>query len=589
MSGAATRWRQRPAAPQKYLDEGAEHPVLLRILYNRGVQTPQEVAPFLQGDDARQENPFDLPNMVRAVERVVEAIRHGQIICVYGDFDADGICSTALLVEALAKVGARVGHYIPDRIDEGYGLNREAIASIRQKGAALVITVDCGIRGVSEIEEANRLGLDVIVTDHHSTGPVLPAALAVVNPKLVPESPASILAGVGVAFRLAQAVVRALSQQPWSPIDPERASEIEETLLDLVAMGTVADMVPLVGQNRSLVRRGLKRIASDGRIGLQALRDVARVGGVEVDSGAISFRLAPRINAAGRLSQAGLAYQLLRSRQYEEAFTLAQQLEALNRERQDLTQRAQETAHEQLRETPMAELPILFASSSDFQSGIVGLVAGRLSEEAYRPAVVIEEGPEECRGSARSIDDFDIISALDQLADLLERHGGHQRAAGFTIRREHLDEFRRRLTEIAAEKLNPLDELRPTLWVDGELSFDEIDWALYEQLRRLEPTGQKNPAPLFLLRNARPRSLRQIGSGRHLKMTLDQNPGSAVLDGIAFRQGERISGLENCEALDLLFHLEENEWNGRRSLQLNIQDMREAEGERLSAEFERGN
>ncbi|MFZ1752885.1 MAG: single-stranded-DNA-specific exonuclease RecJ, partial [Caldilineaceae bacterium] len=501
----AKRWEMYPSAPKDFLEDSPEHPVLLQILYNRGIRAPEQIASFLDGADAVQENPFRLKDMNRAVQRILAAIHKPETICVYGDFDADGITATALLVSALQRAGAQVGGYIPDRVDEGYGLNVEAIERISQQ-ATLLVTVDCGIRSIEEVTAARQLGMDVIITDHHSVGDTLPPALAVINPRQSDDRTSfNTLAGVGVAYRLAQAVLRAVAQDSRFALSAEEADEFEIQLLDLVALGTIADMMPLVGENRSLVRRGLAQLSQGQRVGLFALMEVAGMQPASVDSTTVSFRLAPRINAAGRLSNAQLAYDLLRSDEYSHAYDLAAQLEAMNRERQQLTIDAQNLAEQQLGDMGINLPPILITASPDFRSGIVGLVAGRLADQYYRPAVVIERGPETSRGSARSIDEFDITDALDQLGHLLVRHGGHSRAAGFTVANERYDEFVAALTKLAAERLAAVPDLRPRMNIDAEVAWDELTWALQAELARLEPLGQANNAPLLLVRGCRMR------------------------------------------------------------------------------------
>ncbi|MGB5048619.1 MAG: single-stranded-DNA-specific exonuclease RecJ [Caldilineaceae bacterium] len=572
----AKRWEMYPSAPKDFLEDSPEHPVLLQILYNRGIRAPEQIASFLDGADAVQENPFRLKDMNRAVQRILAAIHKPETICVYGDFDADGITATALLVSALQRAGAQVGGYIPDRVDEGYGLNVEAIERISQQ-ATLLVTVDCGIRSIEEVTAARQLGMDVIITDHHSVGDTLPPALAVINPRQSDDRTSfNTLAGVGVAYRLAQAVLRAVAQDSRFALSAEEADEFEIQLLDLVALGTIADMMPLVGENRSLVRRGLAQLSQGQRVGLFALMEVAGMQPASVDSTTVSFRLAPRINAAGRLSNAQLAYDLLRSDEYSHAYDLAAQLEAMNRERQQLTIDAQNLAEQQLGDMGINLPPILITASPDFRSGIVGLVAGRLADQYYRPAVVIERGPETSRGSARSIDEFDITDALDQLGHLLVRHGGHSRAAGFTVANERYDEFVAALTKLAAERLAAVPDLRPRMNIDAEVAWDELTWALQAELARLEPLGQANNAPLLLVRGCRMRSVRAVGGGKHLKLVLDGYPGSGVLDAIGFGLGERANGLAADDRLDIACYLEVNEWQGRRTLQLNVQDLRTA-------------
>jgi single-stranded-DNA-specific exonuclease len=525
---------------------------------------------FLDTNQIELVDPYRLRDMTAAVERILHAIRQREVICVYGDFDADGVTATALLVTALQSAGARVGSYIPDRVDEGYGLHVDAIERIART-AQLIVTVDCGMRSSTEVRRAMDLGLDVIITDHHTVGPELPPALAVINPRRSDcTSRFDRLAGVGVAYRLAQAVLRAVATVPGSNLAANRAAEIEMELLDLVALGTVADMMPLLDENRRLVRRGLERLSNTPRTGLSALIARAGVSGA-VDATAISFRLAPRINAAGRLSNAKLAYDLLRTNDHQVAFELAGRLEQLNQQRQSLVQNAQAEAMAQVADN--AGAPLLFVRSTEIRSGIVGLVAGKLTETYYRPAVVIEEGPVDSRGSARSIREFDISSALDEVRHLLVRHGGHSRAAGFTVRTAALDELAHELTQVAERELSPYSDLRPTLEIDAVVSPDDLTWDLAEQFARLEPTGQDNPTPILLARNLRLRSVRAIGDGKHLRLVFNGDREGSVLDAVAFNQAAHLAHLGEGMPVDAVFTLETNEFNGRRSLQLNIRDM----------------
>ncbi|MCB0107156.1 MAG: single-stranded-DNA-specific exonuclease RecJ [Caldilineaceae bacterium] len=567
-------WIIHPTAPDHFLESVAEHRLLAQVLYNRGLQTSSEVKTFLTLDDAVQENPYKLIDMTPAVTRIIKAIEQGQVICVYGDFDADGVTSTALLVSALQAAGARVGPYIPDRVDEGYGLNLDAIERIAQQ-AQLLVTVDCGMRSIGEVDHARALGMDVIITDHHSVGPALPAALAVINPRRKDcPSNAGQLAGVGVAFRLAQAILRAVGSRR-NQLSSDQIREIEEGLLDLVAIGTVADVMPLLGENRHLVQRGLAQLNRAQRVGLNELFARADLTPGHIDATAISFRIAPRLNAAGRLAHAKLAYQLLRTTDPVQAYTLTNELEALNQQRRDLTEQAQRAAELQLAEGS-SELSYLYlVHGTAFPAGIVGLVAGRLTERLYRPTLVVEEGEEESRGSARSIPEFDISSALDEVSSLLIRHGGHSRAAGFTIQTAQLPELKVALQEIAERELSSYPALRPTLHIDAEVPLDEANWGLQSQFARLEPTGQGNTPPVLLCRHLRVREVRPIGSQKqHLRLVVDSDSNSLVMDAVAFQQGEWAKHLSEGSRVDLAFQLDINEWQGRRRLQMNVDDLR---------------
>ncbi|MDE0197912.1 MAG: single-stranded-DNA-specific exonuclease RecJ [Caldilineaceae bacterium] len=575
MSATDKHWIHYPPAPDSFLESNHVHPALLQVLYNRGLRDGDAVASFLQVEDAVQENPFRLTDMSAAVARIVRAIESREVICVYGDFDADGVTATVLMTTALQRAGALVGAYIPNRVDEGYGLNVEALKSIAGKGAQLLVTVDCGIRSVAEVAQAAELGMEVILTDHHTIGPDLPPALAVINPRRDGRAGTfQPLAGVGVAYRLAQGVLRVVSKQPWSRLSEDEAAAEEQSLLDLVAIGTVADLMPLQGENRSLVRRGLSELSQGKRVGLFALMEMASVPPGGIDSTAISFRIAPRINAAGRLASAKMAYDLLRCQDYETAYEMATGLERLNQQRQALTAEAYAVAEREIAGLDPSTAPILIVASEEFQPGIVGLAAGKLSDQFYRPAIVIEQGEEICRGSARSIAEFNIIAALDRVGSLLVRHGGHSRAAGFTVRTEQLPALQDALEEMAAQELDSLQDLRPSLYIDTELTVDQIDWALQGQLARMEPVGQQNEPGLFLCRRCRVRSARTVGGGKHLKIAIDGHDLSQVLDGIGFGLGGQAANLRIGTLIDIVFHLEVNEWQGRRALQLNVQDLR---------------
>ena len=560
-------WQIAPPAPANHLARFPQlSPLIVQLLYNRGITAPLDVRDFLAG--ARPEdNPFRLKGMNEAVTRLRQAIRQGELVAIYGDFDADGVTATALLVETLSALGARVKPYIPHRVDEGYGLNTEALHQLASEGVKVVVTVDCGIRSIEEVNYGRKLGLDIIITDHHSVGEEVPPALAVINPKQ-PDCryPFKDLAGVGVAFKLAQALLRANRRVP---VTKGEVSVNEEDLLDLTALGTVADLAPLLGENRSLVKRGLERLNAAERLGLRAMIAQAGLKLGQIDAATIGFILGPRLNAAGRMDDAATSYDLLTCRSPDQAANLAQELEELNRRRQRLTLEALERAQEQ---APMADesQKLLFVAGEDFPSGIVGLVAGRLTEEFYRPSLVVELGPEESRGSARSIPEFNITAALDQCSGLLVKYGGHAAAAGFTVANDNLEALQERLKELAAEQLEGV-ELTPTLLIDAEVELSEMDWATQALLTQLEPCGYANPAPLLLSRRAIVRDARAVGTdGGHLKLSLSD--GQARWGAIAFRQGQWAGQLP--PHIDVVYSLEINEWRGEKQLQLNVKDLR---------------
>jgi single-stranded-DNA-specific exonuclease len=569
MPPQSKRWQIAPPAPQSFLDSlSAFHPLIGQILYNRGLTDPAQAREFMAGTWGH-DNPFQLRGMNEAVTRLRAALRAGEPIAIYGDYDADGVTAVALLAIALRALGASVRPYIPNRFDEGYGLNDEALGQLAREGTQVVVSVDCGIRSIHEAETARRLGLDLIITDHHSVGETLPPAVAVVNPKR-PDCryPFKQLSGVGLTYKLAQALLRA---ERKVPIGHDRELPQEEDFLDLVAIGTVADVVPLLAENRALVRRGLELLNQPERPGVRALIAESGVRPGQVTTTTIGFMLAPRLNAAGRLSTAQIALQLLVSEEAAQAEQLARQLGAQNRERQRLTDEAFEKALAHL-EAEGVERSLIFLADESFPSGVVGLVAGRLSEQFYRPAIVAALEEEETHASARSIPEFHITRALDQCAAMFLRHGGHAAAAGFTAKTADLDAIRSQLEAIAERELAD-KELMPTLEIDAELDLSIFTQGAYELLAQLEPCGQDNPTPLFASRRLRVRNARRVGEdGKHLKLTLEQD--GVIWDAIAFRQGGRLAALPAL--IDLAYSVEVNEWEGRRRLQLNVQDLRPA-------------
>ncbi len=582
----AKHWEIAEPCPPGLLGQNSSlHPLIVQVLCNRGLTEAADIAAFLY-PPAEWRDPFALTGMRPAVERIRAAIRGGERIVVYGDFDADGVTATALLVQGLSALGADVHPYIPHRIDEGYGLHNESLDRASEMGANLVITVDCGIRSPAEVAHAAALGMDMIVTDHHSIRQdaegrdVLPPALAVINPKQQGDaSPFKDLAGVGIAFKLVQALMRADRDDPLNGTPAQLSTG---DLLDLVAIGTVADVAPLLGENRTLVKNGLNYLNGRARTlsgigprraGLEALYAEARLTPGKVNAHSIGFVIGPRLNAAGRLDSASVAYDLLTAPTVAAARPFAAQLGALNRQRQALTRQFVEEAKAAL--AGEGATPYLaFIAGGSYHPGVVGLVAGRLAEELYRPAVVAEIGEEEARGSCRSIPGFNITAALDECRDLLVRHGGHAAAAGFTTRNENLPELRGRLKAIAEEKLAGADLTR-ILAVDAEVDLADLDYAICAQLAILEPHGEANPQPVFATRGARVvrDSVRCFGREQeHLKMRLSGNGSTAEWDAVSFFGGA-VAG-ELGAAVDVAYTLEIDDYTGRP--RLVIKDIRPA-------------
>jgi single-stranded-DNA-specific exonuclease len=503
---------------------------------------------------------LDLP---KAINRIHDAIRQNEKIAVYGDYDADGVTATALLVLALRALGAEVREYIPNRFDEGYGLNTEALRTLYEEGVNLVITVDCGIRSWDEAEYSRSVGMDLIISDHHYPLESIPPAFAVINPKQTNDTyPDKNLAGVGLAYKLVDALFQT-SQIP--NID-------SSNYLDLVAIGTVADMAPLIGENRALVRSGLERIRKPHRLGIMALIGVSGLTPARITTTDIGFALGPRLNAAGRLESALAAFRLLTSQEPQETGQLAQFLEIQNRERQKIMREIQAKAEQIVILEDKVPL-LLFAADRDFNAGVVGLAASRLTEKYYRPAIVANIGEEYTRGSCRSIPEFHITQALDQCKDLLEHHGGHAAAAGFTVRNELLPILVETIQNIAIEQLGALD-LRPKLVADVEILLSELKPDLLKYLDWLQPTGTGNPLPIFMSRGVRVTRQKAIGAdGSHLKLVVTD--GRITYDAIAFRQGHWIGKIP--QTIDLMYTFELNEFNGQISLQLNVKDIRPTE------------
>jgi single-stranded-DNA-specific exonuclease len=556
------RWLPaQPIAPEVDSVLSAYPSVVRQLLFNRNLNTAAEAESYLEARPPADDSPLRLAGMGEAVDRIEHAIAKRETIAVYGDYDTDGVTATALLVQTLLALGADVRPYIPNRFDEGYGLNVEALDRLQAEGVKLVITVDCGIRSTAEADHAGQIGLDLIISDHHHVGDSLPRALAVINPKRPDDSyPYRDFAGVGLAYKIAQALVRRRDRQPINGSD----------VLDLVALGTVADLAPLTGENRALVRKGLGVINKARREGLKSLIQLARLKPGSLDAGNIGFALGPRLNAAGRLESALAAYELLVTGDVFRAGQLASQLEGQNRERQELTK--QITAH--ARELALAADPqadFLFAAHEGFNAGVVGLAASRLCEEFYRPAAVASIGESETRGSARSIKEFHVTEALDSCAGLLVRHGGHAAAAGFTVTNERLEELAGRLRQCAADKLGAGD-LRPALRIDVQVQPKDLTFELAQWLRQFEPCGYGNPSPVFAAYGLAPKYPKAIGDGTHLRLALTD--GANTVDAIAFKQARWLNTMPG--RVDVVYALEVNEWQGEYRLQMNVKDIRKS-------------
>lgn len=542
-----------PAAIQEELS--AHSKIIQQLLYNRGITTQQQAQEYLT--HPINHDPFLFPDMDKAVGLIFSAIKNKEKIAVYGDYDVDGITATALLSQVLISLKGDVWPYIPNRFDEGYGVNVNALEKLADAGVKLLITVDCGIRSPEELSYAKKLGMQVIITDHHAPAESLPDVESIICQHISDEYPDKHLSGVGLAYKIAQALF----------LKQGLTVETADEWLDLAALGTVADVVPLIGENRRIVNVGLARIRLAKRLGLSALIRASNLRLGDFSSVDISFGVAPRLNAAGRLETPQLALDLLMTDDMQQAGLLAQRLDDLNRERRKITQEMQIKAEEMIN----PENLLLFAVNSEFSSGLVGLVAAKLTEFYYRPTIIAYQGEVYTRASCRSIQEFHMTRALDECEDLLVQHGGHAMAAGFTVENEKLGILRERLGEIAERELSSL-ALKPVITADMVIALEEIPKDIMPQLDCLEPVGSENPQAVFISKGVQVVRAKAVGRDEnHLKLTLKGN-NSAVFDAIAFRQGHWSKVLP--PTIDIVYTIERNFFNGNIYTQLNIRDIK---------------
>ena len=544
-------------------------PIVIRVLCARRMDTPDKIRAFLAPEQHPLGDPLEMADMQAAVERIRRAILAQERICVYGDFDVDGVTSVALLVSVLRELGAQAEPHIPDRFSEGYGLNNDSLDALRDSGFTLCVAVDCGVRSVDEVRRAQERGLDMVIADHHSVPDELPPAVAVVDPKRDDSAYAfEDLAGVGVTSQLCRALCAAMQDTGAGA----RAAAGLDDYLDLVALGTVADIVPLEGENRTLAARGLARLRQTARPGLLALMAQAGVQPGKANSIDIAFRLAPRLNASGRLEHAQMSYDLLMARTQEQACEIAEALGRTNDERQRLLKEQLEVAGAQVAEEPLPL--ILIIAGPDYHEGIVGLIASRLREIHYRPTLVLRENEQTAlaRGSARSIEGLHITRALESCKELFEHYGGHEQAAGFTVRTENLSALRERLLAYAEAHLDE-EKLTPRLLVDAIVPLSALTPETVVALGALEPFGKGNPEPTLAALDVELVDIRAIGQeNKHLRLYVRQ--GNASLPCIAFRQGELADEYPKGSRIDLVFRPSLNEWQGNTTLQLVVEAIR---------------
>lgn len=562
------RWNLRPSGPagsRAELERAGLPPLCAAVLCARGVDTAPAASAFLAHGPDLLHDPFLLQDMEKAVERISRAIREQETLAVYGDYDVDGITATCLLTQFLRTLGGQVVSYIPDRTEEGYGLNNHAIDALARQGVTLIVTVDCGITAAQEVEYARALGVDVVITDHHQCKEVLPQAVAVVDPRRPDCSyPFPDLAGVGVALKLALALT-VPAQRPQVLLDYS----------ELAAIGTVADVMLLQGENRALVHLGLERLADCSRPGLQALlREAGCPRGQVPTTVTIGYGLAPRINAAGRMEQAGTALELLLTQDPQRGTELAQELCQLNRLRQAIELEIFQHCDQLLTHTPALSAPVIVLAGEGWHQGVIGIVASRLAEKYTCPAFMISLDGDKGKGSCRSFGGFNLFGALERCAPLLDSYGGHELAAGFSIRRDNIPAFRAALCQLV-EEFAGHQPMESSLDVDCEIPHCSLlSTQDVESLSLLEPFGSGNPKPVFLLRSVCVLSHTDVGGGRHLKLKLRRD--GVVMDAIFFSANTAACGIENGQRLDIAFTLQINQFRGNRTVQLQLCDLRPA-------------
>lgn len=562
------RWNLRPPGPagsRAELERAGLPPLCAAVLCARGVDTAPAASAFLAHGPNLLHDPFLLRDMEKAVERISRAIREQETLAVYGDYDVDGITATCLLTQFLRTLGGQVVSYIPDRTEEGYGLNNHAIDALARQGVTLIVTVDCGITAAQEVEYARALGVDVVITDHHQCKEVLPQAVAVVDPRRPDCSyPFPDLAGVGVALKLALALTA-----------PDQRPQVLLDYGELAAIGTVADVMLLQGENRALVHLGLERLADCSRPGLQALlREAGCPRGQVPTTVTIGYGLAPRINAAGRMEQAGTALELLLTQDPQRGQELAQELCQLNRLRQAIELEIFQHCDQLLTHTPALSAPVIVLAGEGWHQGVIGIVASRLAEKYACPAFMISLDGDKGKGSCRSFGGFNLFGALERCAPLLDSYGGHELAAGFSIRRNNIPAFRAALCQLV-EEFAGHQPMESSLDVDCEIPHCSLlSTQDVESLSLLEPFGSGNPKPVFLLRSVCVLSHTDVGGGRHLKLKLRRD--GVVMDAIFFSANTAACGIENGQRLDIAFTLQINQFRGNRTVQLQLCDLRPA-------------
>lgn len=534
--------------------------LLAKILVNRNLTKKEDIDLFLKPTRYDFHNPYLMPDMALAVDRIIKAINNKEKILIYGDYDVDGITSITVVKNFLLERGANVTQYIPNRLNEGYGLNKDAIKKISDDGINLIITVDCGISGIEEVDYANSLGLEVIVTDHHEVGEVLPNAIAVVDAKRKDSTyPFRELAGVGVGFKLIQAIAQRL--------------ELEEKeylkYLDIVCIGTISDIVPLVDENRVIAKLGLKLVEVTKNVGLKALLEAS--GYKKIDSFTVSFGLAPRINACGRMGKEKEALNLFLTQDENEAKKIALRLNEYNKERQDIEKRIYEDAVNNIEKSEKNK-QVLVLGSEKWHHGVIGIVASKITDLYFKPSILICFEEDEGKGSGRSIPGFDLYESLTNCSENLEKFGGHSMAVGVTLKKENFEKFKEEFEKYAQN--SNICDIIPIIKIDEEITLEDINIKAVEELNMLEPFGEANKMPLFMYKNLKIHSIRTLSEGKHIKLTLKDN--NFYIDSIGFNLGHLAEEYQIGDKVDVVGSLEINRFNGRESVQINLKDLRKS-------------
>ncbi len=533
--------------------------LLATILANRNITKPDEIRLFLEPTRNDFHDPFLITDMEIAVDRILKAVDNKENVVIYGDYDVDGITSITVLKSFLQDIGLEVATYIPDRLDEGYGLNKNAIEKIHKQGCDLMITVDCGISGIEEIDYANSLGIETIVTDHHEPGNELPKAIAVIdNKRKDSKYPFRELAGVGVVFKLTQALGIKLGLK-------------EETYLkylDIVCIGTISDIVPLVDENRVIAKLGLMLVGQTKNIGLKSI--INSSGYTKIDSSTISFGVAPRINACGRMGKAEEALKLLLSKNVNEVAELTKRLNEHNALRQEIEKRIFQEVTEKIKKDNLENNRAIVVGGQDWHHGVIGIVASKITEMYFKPSILLSfEGDGIGKGSGRSIPGFDLHDALMKCQDSIEKFGGHSMAVGLNVREEKLDEFRQRFEEVAEEE--HIENIIPIINIDAKIDLNDVNKEIVESLKMLEPFGEANKMPVFVFRNLKINSIRALSEGKHLKLTLKDN--NNIINAIGFNIGYLAEDYRIGDKVDVVGVLEINSFNGVDSIQINMKDI----------------